>query len=126
MSVLADTSVLVEHLRGALPARTLLRLRVDRGELVAACTLSRVELSLEMQGSERQAADALFSALRWLPLDDAVCEQASALASRYGGRDDGISVMDCCIAACAIVNDLELWTLNVSRYPMFSGLRAPW
>lgn len=103
-----------------------MRLRMDGGELIAACALSRVELALEMQGSERQAADVLFGALRWLPLDDAVCEQASALASRYGGRDPRIGLIDCCIAACAIVNDLELWTLNVRRFPMFPGLRAPW
>lgn len=126
MSVLADTSVLAEHLRGTLSARVLLRLRLDQGDLIAACPLSRIELSLEMQKSEREAAGALFGALRWLSLDDAVWEQANLLASRYGGRESGVGTVDCCIAACAIVNDIELWTLNVSRYPMFEGLKAPW
>lgn len=126
MNILADTSVLVEHLRGALSARVLLRLRLSKGDLIAACPLSRIELSLGMQDSERQAAEALFGALRWLSMDEAVWEQANLLASRYGRGDSRVGVTDCCIAACAIVNDLELWTLDVGRYPMFEGLRAPW
>ena len=26
----------------------------------------------------------------------------------------------------ALVNGLELWTLNVRHFPMFDGLRPPW
>jgi predicted nucleic acid-binding protein len=125
VSVLADTSVLVEHLRGAVPARALMRLRLDSGQLIAACNVSMIELALEMRKDEQQATGALLGALCWLPLDDAACEQANALASRFGDHP-GIGVVDCAIAACAIVNDLELWTLNVGRYPMFPELRSAW
>ncbi len=102
-----------------------MRLKLDSGELIAACNVSMIELALEMREDEQQATDALFSALRWLPLDDAACQQANVLASRFGGHP-GIGVVDCAIAACAIVNDLELWTLNVGRYPMLPELRPAW
>lgn len=102
-----------------------MRLRLDSGETISACSLSMVELALEMPKDGRRATDALQRLLRWLPLDEAVCEQANALASRFAGNP-GLGAVDCAIAACAIVHDLELWTLNVRRYPMFEGLRSPW
>jgi predicted nucleic acid-binding protein len=30
------------------------------------------------------------------------------------------------VAASALVNGLELWTLNIRHFPMFDGLIAPW
>ncbi len=126
MSPLADTSVLVDYLRGVEPARELLRSAVERGELVCASVLSRIELSIGMRRSERRQTDALVAALRWLPVDAAVARRADELARRYAPAQSGIDAVDYCVAATAGVHGLELWTRNVRHFPMFSGLRAPW
>lgn len=126
MSALLDTSVLVDYLRGVQPARELLRSAFEREEVVAASVLTRIELSIGMRPAERAATDALVGALRWLAVDDAVTERADALARRYARSHSGIDAVDYCVAASALVNGLELWTLNVRHFPMFEGLRQPW
>lgn len=126
MSGLADTSVLVDYLRGVDEARALLQEAHGRGELVSASWLSRIELSIGMRREERRRTDALVAALRWLPLDAAVAEEADSLARRYGASHSGIDAVDYCIAASARVHDLELWTLNVRHFPMFPRLEPPW
>lgn len=126
MSPLADTSVLVDYLRGVESARSLLRSTFERGELVSASVLTRIELSIGTRRSERRQTDALVAALRWLPVDAAVTDQADALARRYGLSHSGIDAVDYCVAATARVHELELWTLNIRHFPMFPELRAPW
>lgn len=126
MSALADTSVLVDYLRGVEPARLLLRAALEREEVIAASVLTRIELSIGMRRAERERTDALVASLRWLPVDAAVAEEADALARQYGSSHSGIDAVDYCVAASARVNDLELWTLNVRHFPMFPGLHAPW
>ncbi len=126
MSALADTSVLVDYLRGVQPARTLLRAAFEREEVVAASVVTRIELSIGMRPAERRATDALAGALRWLPVNAAVAARADGLARRYARSHSGIDAVDYCVAACALVHGLELWTLNIRHFPMFDGLRAPW
>lgn len=126
MSALADTSILVDYLRGVDSARRLLRTALERGEVVSASFLTRVELSIGMRRSERRRTDALVAALRWLPVDAAVADEADVLARRYGPSHSGIDAVDYCVAASARVHDLELWTLNVRHFPMFPKLEAPW
>jgi predicted nucleic acid-binding protein len=126
VSALADTSILVDYLRGVEPARRLLRTALERGEVVSASFLTRIELSIGMRRSERRGTDALVAALRWLPVDAAVADDADALARRYGPSHSGIDAVDYCVAASARVYELELWTLNVRHFPMFPKLEAPW
>ena len=126
MSAIADTSVLVDYLRGVEAARRLLRGVFERGEAVSASSLTRIELSIGMRRAERRRTDALVGALRWLPVDAAIADEANALARRYGPSHSGIDAVDYCVAASARVHELELWTLSVRRFPMFPKLEAPW
>lgn len=125
MSGLADTSVLIEFLRGTAAARALLRSALERGEVIHGSALTRIELSIGARAKERRATDALAGAVSWLTVDDRVAAQADAFARRYGRGHSGIDAVDYCIAATAHVHGLELWTLNVRHFPMFTGLRAP-
>jgi predicted nucleic acid-binding protein len=126
VSAIVDTSVLVDYLRGVEPARELLRSAFERDEVVAASVLTRIELSIGMRPAERRVTDALVGALRWLAVDNVVTEQADSLARRYARSHSGIDAVDYCVAASALVNGLELWTLNVRHFPMFEGLHPPW
>jgi predicted nucleic acid-binding protein len=126
VSPLLDTSVLVDYLRGVQDARELLRPAIEREQILAASVLTRVELSIGMRPAERRATDALIAALDWLPVDNAVTEEADTLARRYGRSHSGIDAVDYCVAAAAIVHQLDLWTLNVRHFPMFEGIQPPW
>jgi hypothetical protein len=126
VSPLADTSVLVDYLRGVEPARALLRSALERDEVVAASVLSRIELSVGMRPAERRATDALVAGLHWLAVDAAVTDEADSLARRYGLSHSRIDAVDYCVGASARINEMELWTLNVRHFPMFPGLRPPW
>src|SRR5438128_283951 len=90
VSPLADTSVLVDYLRGVEPARELMRSAVEHGEFVCASVLSRIELSIGMRRAERRRTDALVAALRWLPVDAVVADQADKLARRFAQSHSGI------------------------------------
>lgn len=126
MSALADTSVLIEHLRGNPAARDLLRTTLERDEPVYASVLTRIELSAGMRPAERRATDALVAALRWLPVDEPVARVADAMARRHGLGHSGIDAVDYCVAATAQVHELKLWTLNLRHFPMIRSLSAPW
>jgi predicted nucleic acid-binding protein len=123
---LVDTSVLVDYLRGVEPAREVMVSALERDEVLAASVLTRIELSIGMRASERRATDALVAALQWLAVDSAVAKQADALARRYARSHSGIDAVDYCVAASALVNEQELWTLNVRHFPMFEHLSPPW
>lgn len=126
MSALADTSVLVDYLRGVEAARALLGGAAEQGRPIYGSTLSRIELSAGMRKGERRVTDALVAALVWLPVDQAVIDAADALARRYGPSHSGIDAVDYCIAATTRVHDLDLWTLNVRHFPMIAKLQAPY
>ncbi len=126
MSSLADTSVLVDYLRGVEAARELLLGAVARGEPLSGSVLTRVELAIGTRRSEQRATRALVGVMRWLPVDREVAAEAEALALRFGRSHSGIDAVDYCIAASARVHGLDLWTLNVRHFPMFPDLSPPW
>jgi predicted nucleic acid-binding protein len=126
LSALADTSVLVDYLRGVDRARRVLRGALERGEVVSASWLTRIELSIGLRRDERRRTDALIAALRWLPVDATISEEADSLARRYAARHSEIDAVDYCTAATARLHNLDLWTLNVRHFPMFPKLKAPW
>lgn len=126
MSPLADTSILVDYLRGVARARELLRPVIERGDVLSGSVLTRVELFIGMREDERRSTEALVAVVRWLPVDAAIADEADSLARRYGRSHSGIDAVDYCIAASARLHGLELWTLNVRHFPMFPALGAPW
>lgn len=126
MRVLTDTSVLVDYLRGVEQAQRLLRPVLEGGEAVAASVLTRVELFIGMRPEELRATQALTAAVRWLPVEQVVADEADGLGRRYGRSHSGIDAVDYCVAASARVYGLDLWTLNVRHFPMFPKLRRPW
>lgn len=126
MTVVADTSVLVDHLRDHLPAVALLRGAVDRGDDLAASVLTRVEILAGMRSGERRRTEALFRLLRWVAVDEDVADRAGALAREHRRSSPGVDPVDYVVAATAQLVGAELWTRNVRHFPMFEGLRAPY
>jgi len=123
LSVVLDTSVLVDHLRASAPA----------GEYLAglkarpSCSeISRIEVIQGLRSSERRAADKLFALIAWIPVSESVARRAGELGRRWRRSHPGIGVADLAIAATAEELDADLATCNLKHFPMFEGLRAPY
>lgn len=123
MSVVLDTSVLVDHLRASTAATEYLAGLDDR----PSCSeISRIEVIQGLRTSERRAADNLFALIAWIPVSEAVARRAGELGRRWRRSHPGIGVADLAIAATAERSDARLATRNLKHFPMFEGLIAPY
>jgi predicted nucleic acid-binding protein len=123
---LIDTTIAVDHLRGAAGAVELLERLVESGEELAASELVRFELLAGVRPREMDALEQFFSAVLWLAVSEEIARTAGKLARKHRKAHSGIDDVDYLIAATAIVHHAELLTTNVRHFPMLSGLGAPY
>ena len=121
---LLDTTVAIDHLRGADAAVELLRRLVEEEETVLASEVVRFELLAGVRDDELEALEQFFSALSWVPVDEGVSRTAALLAREHRRAHGGIDDVDYLIAATALILEAELLTTNVRHFPMLAGLRS--
>lgn len=117
MSILIDTDVIIDHLRGIPAARDLMSELASAGELPAISVITVAEIEAGVMGQEREQVDALLTGLHVLPLDTGIAVQGGRYRARYG-RSHGVLLPDALIAATAGVHNRLLYTLNEKHYPM--------
>ncbi len=120
---LIDTTIAVDHLRGASAAVDLLTALIDTGDDLLASELVRFELLAGIRDKELVAFEEFCSALLWVEVNEDVARVAGQLARRYRKSHGGIGAIDYLIAATAIVTDADLLTTNVRHFPMFTKLK---
>jgi predicted nucleic acid-binding protein len=118
MTVVVDSDVLIDVLRGV-PAASAFLKRLDRPPVCSE--VSRVEVLRGMRHEERRNTEQLLSRVRWAPVDEAVSVTAGAFG-RHFRRSYGLAVPDLLVAATAERLGLPLATRNLRDYPMFPGL----
>lgn len=123
MSVVVDTSILVDALRASEPALDYLGSLPQRP---SASEVTRVEVLPGVRSGERRRTEQLLFTVEWVPVDEAVARQAGRLGREYRRSHPGVAVADLVIAGTAVRADLPLATRNVRHFPMFEGLRAPY
>jgi predicted nucleic acid-binding protein len=123
VSVLLDTSIVIDILRGAQPALEYARTLT---EPPTCSEITRVEVLRGLRSDERRATERLLGTLRWAPVDEPIARRAGELGRRYRRSHAGLATADLIIAASALELDLELATLNVRHFPMVPGLAAPY
>jgi hypothetical protein len=123
---LLDTTVAIDHLRGAKPAVDLLRALIDEEEAVVASEVVRFELLAGVQADELDGLEQFFSALSWVPVDEEVARTAGLLARKHRSTHSGIDDIDYVIAGTALLLDAELLTTNVRHFPILPGLDPPY
>ncbi|QBI20224.1 type II toxin-antitoxin system VapC family toxin [Egibacter rhizosphaerae] len=126
MTVLLDTSVLVDHLRGREEARQALRRALSHGEPLTASVVTKVEVLAGMRASEEEATRTLFRAVEWIAVDDGIAERAGQMANRFLRSHSGVDPNDYIIAATAEQLEAQLWTRNLKHFPMFPHLTSPY
>ena len=125
MSVVIDTSVFIDVLRGHPGARTALRTSRRDGALRAS-EITRLELLMGMRPTEEQATRGLLAAVQWHPVDEEVSELAGQLGRTWLRSHGGIDPADLAIAATAVLVGATVLTRNVRHFPMFEGLLPPY
>lgn len=125
MTVVVDTSVLIDVLRGEPAAAAGLREARQSG-LLHASEVTRLEVLAGMRAHEEDATRALFRAFVWHSVDERIAETAGELGRRWLPGNRGIDSADLAIAATAIALDAQVFTRNITHFPMFAKLSAPY
>jgi predicted nucleic acid-binding protein len=125
MTVLVDTSVLIDYLRGHQGAAAVLE-RERAAAPLRASEITRLEVLAGMRPAEEDATRSLLSTLLWHAVDADVAEDAGALGRRWLPSHHTIDSADLAIAATAIRAGAQLLTRNVRRFPLFPDLHPPY
>ncbi len=120
--ILLDTSILVASFSGSKHSAGILRAAIERGERIVIPSLVLYEwLRGPRLPSEISAQEALFpsdNALLFGPREASLSAELYRSVKRPRGRE-----FDLGIAACAIVRDAALWTLNLADFKDIPQLR---
>lgn len=125
MTVVIDTSILIDVLRGVPASLELLKAHRKQGNLHAN-EVTRLEVLAGMRAREETSTRTLFTALSWHPLDEQIAEVAGKLGREWLPENSGIDAADLAVAATAVVLNAEVLTRNVKHFPMFEGISAPY
>lgn len=120
--ILLDSSVLIDALTGPKRSAAVLRRAIERGERLLVPALVLYEwLRGPRLPEELAAQEALFpreSAVPFGPREAALAAELYAAVSRSRGREIVLA-----IAACALVREAQLWTLDEKDFRDIPGLR---
>jgi predicted nucleic acid-binding protein len=116
-----DTSALIDALTGARRSAPALRRYIERGERVQMSALVLYEwLRGPRRRDELEAQELLFPRAATIAFGAVEADRAAHLytvVKRARGRE-----IDVAIAACALVHDASLWTLNRDDFADIPGL----
>ena len=119
-SILVDTDVLVDFLRGYDKAIEF----VDKfSSQIILSPIVVAELYAGVKGDTEEAAlEDFVSLFRVVPVSAEIAK-AGGLYKRDYGKSHGVGLADAILAATAEAEDAELKTFNRKHYPMLKGLR---
>ncbi|MHB8512237.1 MAG: PIN domain-containing protein [Actinomycetota bacterium] len=123
MSVVLDTNVAIDYIRGSSPALDFI---VSLPRTPACSEITRIEILRGMRSSERLMTERFFLNVHWFGVDESIARRAGELGRIYRRSHVGIGAPDLVIAATAQELDLKVATLNVKHFPMFPGLKPPY
>jgi hypothetical protein len=118
VTVLVDSDILIEVSRGRNADIISKWIELSNSDsAVLYSPVSVAELWAGARPSEHDAINNLFRALTCIPIEEDAGRQAGAYLRQYR-KSHGVEIADALIAAGAVANRAELWTLNRRHYPM--------
>jgi tRNA(fMet)-specific endonuclease VapC len=121
-SVLLDTSVWIDALRGKTPEIVALTRELLNDDRVFTCGPVIFEINRGLRHSERKGITSLFDALTRLPVEEGVWEQAGDLDASLRRKGITIPPMDILIAQICRHHDVSLLTLD-EHFSSVPGLK---
>jgi predicted nucleic acid-binding protein len=122
MRVVADSSVLIDILRGDASATRLVSDYVRAGDEVWGIVITRTEVLAGMRSAERRLTEQLLAQPLWLEVDAELADRAGELARTHRRSHPGIGLADYLIAAGVQRLGARLLTRNVKHFPMLPDL----
>jgi predicted nucleic acid-binding protein len=120
-SIVLDTDVLVDFLRGYAKAEDLVNAHSDR---IILSSIVVAELYACVKGHDEQTAlDTFVSLFPVVPVTAEIAK-VGGLHKRDYSRSHGVGLADAILAATVESEKAELKTLNTKHYPMLKGLRS--
>ena len=115
-TVLVDTDIAIDYLRGLQYARDLM-LSLWDGDTAYLSILSVYELYAGMKEDEEEDTENLINPCRIEPITTKIARKAGDIYKQY--RKDGITLtsIDCLVNSTAIVNGHKIATRNKEHYP---------
>lgn len=122
-SIIVDTDVVIDLLRGNKQAISFFKAREDA---IRFSAITVAEIYAGVRGKEeRIAIRRLFSVFPVIATTSEIACEAGKLVQLWR-PSHSVEIPDAIIASTCLVLDAELSTLNVKRYPMFQGLIPPY
>lgn len=115
-TVLIDTDIAIDYLRGVRSAGAYLLPLLDRDEAYMSI-LSAFELYAGMREREKEATENFIGACRIEPVTMMIAAEGGRLRREWRARGNNASAVDCLIAATALVRNHRLATNNAKHYP---------
>jgi predicted nucleic acid-binding protein len=125
VTVLIDTSVVIDYVRGHQGAKEVLE-RERMAAPLHASEITRLEVLAGVRTNEEGGTRSFLSIFIWHPVDTLIGERAGELGRRWLASYRSIDSADLAIAATALVAGCKLLTCNVKHFPMFPDLKKPY
>lgn len=123
MSLVVDTNILIDILRGHPPARDYYR---ALGQPPVCSEVSRAEVLRGMRAPEKAQTRQLLAAVDWVAVDARVSTRAGELGRGVRRSHQGIGVADLVVAATADLLGVPLVTTNRRHFPMLDDVVTPY
>ncbi len=115
-SVLIDTDIAIDFLRGVNETKDLLFNLWQQG-MAYISILTIYELYAGMKIKEQNATDAFIDACNVEPLNSVICKKAGDLYRHYREQGITLTTVDCLIFATAKLKKHKIATRNIKHYP---------
>jgi hypothetical protein len=123
MTILVDTDVVIDFLRGQKEAVKFIQ---NNAKDLVLSVITHCELFAGARdGEESKILEAFLISLPVCSLTATIAKEAGLLKRRYQ-RSQGTGLGDAIIAASVLANKFVLATLNARHYPMITELTVPY
>lgn len=118
MTILLDTSLLIDVLNRRGGRSELFRQLLQDGHTLACCAVTIAEVHAGMRPHEKAATDELLQGLEYFETPRRAAERAGQMKALWGRKGRALGLPDVLIAATAIEHGLALATDNRKHFPM--------
>jgi predicted nucleic acid-binding protein len=125
MTLLLDTTVLIDVLRNRHNRRTLLAQLVEQNHTLATSALNLGEVYAGMRPEEAADTDAFLGSLECFPITATIARHAGSLKRSHEQRGRTLTLADMIVAATALTHGCSLMTDNSKDFPLPELTLAP-
>ncbi len=118
MTILLDSSIIIDALRFRRGRQEFLAALVRQGHELACCAINVAEVYSGMRLNETGITAALIDSLKYLDIEREAARKAGELRLEWQRKGRTLSLPDAIIGAVALSGDFTLATDNVRHFPM--------